>query len=155
MIPTADLLDEHGDRAAVCETPFRQFGGVDAFSGEISTVRCDEDNLLVKQRVAEPGHGRVLVIDGGGSLRCALVGDNVAGSALASGWAGLVIYGCVRDSAALAQLALGVKALGTHPRASRKAGSGELDVPVTFGGVTFRPGAQLTSDCDGLIVLEA
>jgi regulator of ribonuclease activity A len=151
---TADLLDLHADRAAVCETPLRQFGGVQAFEGGIATVRCHEDNVLVKRLVAEPGEGRVLVVDGGGSLRCALVGDNVAGLALASGWAGLVINGCVRDTAALAELALGVTALGTHPRASAKQGAGELDVPVTFGGVTFQPGAYVASDGDGVVVLD-
>lgn len=154
VVSTADLLDEHGDRAAVCETVFRQFGGVRAFSGEIATVRCHEDNVLVKQRVGEPGNGRVLVVDGGGSLRRALVGDNVAGLALANGWAGFVVNGCVRDSAALAELALGITALGTHPRASGKAGGGERDVPVTFGGVTFRPGAFVASDGDGIVVID-
>jgi regulator of ribonuclease activity A len=151
---TADLLDAYGDRAAVCETVFRQFGRVRAFAGEIATVRCYEDNVLVKQRVGEPGKGRVLVVDGGGSLRCALVGDNVAGIALESGWAGLLINGCVRDSAALAELDLGVTALGTHPRASGKLGAGELDVPVTIGDVTFRPGARVTSDDDGVVVTD-
>jgi len=154
MISTADLLDEHGDRAAACDTVFRQFGGKHAFSGEIATVRCYEDNVLVRQRVSEPGNGRVLVVDGGGSLRCALVGGNIAGLALANGWTGLVINSCVRDSAALGQLPLGVSALGTHPRASGKAGTGELDVPVTFGSVTFRPGAHVASDGDGIVVID-
>jgi regulator of ribonuclease activity A len=153
MTSTADLWDEHGDRASVCELQFRQFGGVRAFSGAIATVRCLEDNVLVKQRVAEPGAGRVLVIDGGGSFRCALVGDNVAGTALANGWAGLVINGCVRDVEALAGLALGIKALGANPRPSAKAGDGEIDAPVSFGGATFTPGATLFSDEDGILVL--
>lgn len=153
MISTADLLDAHGDEAAVCAAAFRQFGGVRAFAGEVATVRCDEDNVLVRRRAGQPGNGRVLVVDGGGSLHCALVGDNIAGLALANGWAGLVVNGCVRDSVALAELALGVTALGTHPRASKKLGAGELDVPVTFGGVTFRPGARITSDDDGVVVL--
>jgi regulator of ribonuclease activity A len=152
---TADLLDAHGDRAAVCETVFSQFGGLQAFAGEIATVRSHEDNVLLRQRVGEPGDGRVLVVDGGGSLRCALVGDNIAGLALEHGWAGLVIHGCVRDSAALAGLPLGVTALGTHPRASGKNGIGEVDVPVTFGGVTFRPGAHVASDLDGIVVIDA
>jgi regulator of ribonuclease activity A len=149
---TADLLDEHPD-AAVCSLAFRQFGGVTSFDGEIATVQCFEDNVLVKQRVAEPGAGRVLVVDGGGSLRVALVGDNVAGLALDNGWAGLIVHGCVRDSAALRGLAIGLKALGTHPKPSSKAGGGELDVPVTFGGVTFHPGARVASDDDGIVVL--
>jgi regulator of ribonuclease activity A len=150
---TSDLWDAHSDVAGVCELQLRQFGGVTAFSGAIATVRCLEDNVLVKQRVAEPGNGRVLVVDGGGSFRCALVGDNVAGLALEHGWAGLVINGCVRDVEALGRLELGIKALGSNPRPSSKNGSGELDVPVTFGGATFVPGATLHSDADGIVIL--
>ena len=153
MTSTSDLWDEHRDDAIVCELQFRQFGGVAAFSGPIATVHCHEDNVLVKQRVAEPGNGRVLVVDGGGSLRCALVGDNVAGVALANGWAGLVINGCVRDVEALASLPIGIKALGTNPRPSGKVGNGEIEVPVGFGGATFTPGAMLHSDADGILVL--
>ena len=152
MTATADLLDEHPD-AAVSTVAFRQFGGVASFDGAIATVRCFEDNVLVKQRVAEPGAGRVLVVDGGGSLRVALVGDNIAGLAHENGWAGLIINGCVRDSAALRELAIGIKALGTHPKPSSKNGDGELDVPVTFGGVTFHPGARVVSDDDGVVTL--
>ena len=152
---TADLLDAYGERAAVCATVFRQFGGIRSFTGPIATVRCHEDNVLVRQRAGEPGDGRVLVVDGGGSLRCALVGDNIAALALANGWAGLVINGCVRDSATLAEVALGVTALGTHPRASGKLGDGEVDVPVTFGAVTFRPEARIASDDDGVVVIDA
>ena len=152
MTSTADLLDEHPD-ALVCLLPFAQLGGLPAFEGPVSTVCCFEDNVLVKQRVAETGRGRVLVVDGGGSLRCALAGDNVAGLALENGWAGLVINGCVRDVDALATLAIGVKALGSNPRPSGKEGAGELDVPVEIGGITIHPGARLVSDDDGLIVL--
>jgi regulator of ribonuclease activity A len=118
-------------------------------------VRCHEDNVLVRKRAGEPGDGRVLVVDGGGSLRCALVGDNVAGLALASGWAGLVMNACVRDVEALGALAFGIKALGTCPRPSTKTGEGEIDVPVTFGGVTFTPGDVLYADADGVVVLPA
>ena len=109
----------------------------------------------MKQRVAEPGEGRVLVVDGGGSLRCALVGDNVAGLALASGWAGIVLNACVRDVEALAALPIGIKALGTNPRPSGKTGEGEIDVVVSFGGAAFRPGDLLHSDEDGILVLPA
>jgi regulator of ribonuclease activity A len=151
---TADLWDAHSDAAIVCELQFRQFGGVEAFSGAIATVRCSEDNVLVKQRDAEPGNGRMLVVDGGGSLRCALAGDNVAGLALANGWAGLVINGCVRDVEALATLAIGIKAIGSNPRPSGKDGAGESDVPVSFGGATFTPGAMLYSDADGIVVMD-
>ena len=153
MTSTADLWDEHPDDAVTCELQFRRFGGVVAFSGEIATVRSLEDNVLVKQRVSTPGNGRVLVIDGGGSFRCALVGDKVAGLALANGWAGLVINGCVRDVEALGRLAIGISALGSNPRPSAKNGVGEVDVPVTFGGATFTPGATLYADADGVLVL--
>ena len=152
MTATADLLDERPD-AAVCSVVFRQFGGVRSIDGEIATVRCFEDNVLVRQRVNEPGEGRVLVVDGGGSLRVALVGDNIASLARDNGWAGLIINGCVRDSAELRNLELGIKALDTHPKPSGKAGDGEVDVPVTFGGVTFTPGARVASDDDGIVVL--
>jgi regulator of ribonuclease activity A len=150
---TADILDEHGDAAQTGDLQLRQFGGVTSFGGRIATVRCFEDNALVKQRANEPGEGRVLVVDAGGSLRCALVGDRVAGAALENGWAGIVLWGCVRDVAALRELKLGIKALGTNPRPSAKTGAGEVDVPVTFGAVTFRPGAMLYGDDDGIAVV--
>ena len=153
MTSTADLLDLHGDLAAVCALKFGRFGGRSAFEGTIATVRCFEDNVVVKRRVSEPGQGRVLVVDGGGSLRAALLGDVVAGIAVESGWAGLVIHGCVRDSAALAGLDLGIAALGTNPRPSGKEGAGEVDVPVTFGGVTFPPGGTIACDDDGIVVI--
>ena len=152
MTATADLLDEHPG-AAVCTLAFRQFGGVASVDGVIATVQCFEDNVLVKQRAAEPGEGRVLVVDGGGSLTIALVGENVASLARDSGWAGLIVHGCVRDSADLRGLAIGIKALATHPKPSSKNGEGALDVPVTFGGVTFVPGARVVSDDDGVVVL--
>jgi regulator of ribonuclease activity A len=152
---TADLADEHGGRAAVCELELRQFGGVRAFSGRIATVRCHEDNVLVRERVSEPGDGRILVVDGGGSRRMALVGDLLGALARDNGWAGLVINGAVRDVAALAGLELGLKALAVTPRRSHKDGGGEAEVPVTFGGVTFNPGATLYSDDDGIVVLES
>ncbi|HVT22039.1 MAG TPA: ribonuclease E activity regulator RraA [Mycobacteriales bacterium] len=154
MASTADLLDEHGDRALVCLTPFRSFG-VPAFSGPIATVRCHEDNVLLKRTASEPGKGRVLVVDGGGSLRCALLGDSIAALARDNGWAGLVLNACVRDSVALDELGLGVKALGTNPRPSHKDGTGAVDVPVTFGEVTFVPGMTLVADADGVVVLPA
>jgi regulator of ribonuclease activity A len=119
---TSDVLDEHGDRAAVCLLPFRSFGAP-AFSGRVSTVRCHEDNVLLRRSASGPGEGRVLVVDGGGSLRCALLGDMIAKLALDNGWAGIVLNGCVRDSVALDALGLGVKALGTCPRPSGKQGA--------------------------------
>ena len=153
MTATADILDRYGDDADVCELQLRSFGGRVEFSGTISTVRCHEDNVLLKRRLAEPGEGSVLVVDGGGSFRCALVGDNVAGTALANGWAGLVLNACVRDVPALAELAIGIKALGTNPRPSGKSGSGEIEVPVGFGGCSFTPGAMLYADDDGIVGL--
>jgi len=152
VISTADLLDEHPDDAQVCQLAFRQFGGVTEFSGPIATIRCFEDNVLLKARVSEPGEGRVLVVDGGGSTRVALLGDVVAGLAAASGWAGIVVHGCVRDVAVLRHLPIGIKALGSNPRPSGKEGAGEVDVDVGFGDITFTPGAILTSDDDGIVV---
>jgi regulator of ribonuclease activity A len=153
MQPTTDLMDEHENSAQSCEIQFRQFGAVRAFAGEISTVRCDEDNVLLRQRLSEPGRARVLVVDGGGSLRRALMGDAIAGLAYDNGWSGVIIWGAVRDVDALAHVELGIKALGSNPRRSSKTGDGEVDVPVTFGGVTFAPGATLFSDDDGIVVL--
>jgi regulator of ribonuclease activity A len=150
---TADVLDEHGERASVCLLQFRSFGSRTAFSGPVATVRCPEHNVLLRRRFEEPGEGRVLVVDGEGSLRCALLGDNLAQLALDNGWAGVVVNGCVRDAAALDALELGVKALGTNPRPSGKEANGEVDVPVAFGGVTFRPGAFLYADEDGVVVI--
>jgi regulator of ribonuclease activity A len=153
MQATTDLMDEHEDSAQSCEIQFRQFGAVRAFAGEISTVRCAEDNVLLRQRLSEPGRARVLVVDGGGSLRRALLGDAIAGLVCESGWSGVIVWGAVRDVGALARVELGIKALGSNPRRSTKAGGGEADVPVTFGGVTFAPGAMLVSDDDGIVVL--
>jgi regulator of ribonuclease activity A len=152
-VTTSDLLDEHGDRAQACELQFRRFGSTDDFSGEIQTVRCLEDNVLLKQELSSPGGGRVLVVDAGGSFRCAVLGDNIAALARDNGWAGVVINGCVRDLAGLRHVALPIKALGSNPRPSRKAGDGEVGVTLEFGGATFRPGDRLVSDEDGLVVL--
>jgi len=154
MTATADLLDQHGERALVCRAPFRSFGGREVFEGPIATVRCPEDNVLLRAALTEPGDGRVLVVDGGGSLRVALMGDRVGALAVANGWAGVVINGAVRDVAALRALPVGIVALGSTPRPSVKAGLGEAGVPVTFGEVTFRPGASCYRDEDGLVVLD-
>ncbi|MBW5485919.1 ribonuclease E activity regulator RraA [Streptomyces bambusae] len=154
-VPTTDLYDEHGENLLVCGTQFRQFGGRRAFAGPIRTVSCHEDNALLRELVHGPGDGAVLVVDGGGSLRTALLGDLIAGAAQRNGWAGLVVNGAVRDSRALGGLDLGIKALGTVPRKSGKTGAGVLDVPVTFGEITFRPGDVLHSDEDGVVVLPA
>ena len=152
---TADLVDEHGDAVASCDTQLRSYGGRARFSGRIRTVRCSHDNALVKRVLGEPGEGRVLVVDGGGSMHSALMGDLIAASAVANRWAGVVINGAIRDSVAMGDLDLGVKAGGTNPRKSAKDGVGEVDVPVEFGGVVFTPGAQLWADEDGVLVLDA
>ena len=152
-VPTADLADRYGPELRVCETQFRQFGARRSFAGPVRTVSCREDNGLLRDLLSTPGSGSVLVVDGAGSLRAALVGDLIAGAALASGWAGLAVHGAVRDSAALSGLDLGIKALGTNPRRSAKEGAGAIDVPVTFGGVTFYPGDILHADDDGIVLL--
>ncbi|HEY8478227.1 MAG TPA: ribonuclease E activity regulator RraA [Spirillospora sp.] len=153
-VATADLIDDFGDELRSCETQFRRYGGRASFAGPISTVRCDRDNGLVRKLLNTPGEGRVLVVDGGGSLASALMGDRIAAAAVANGWAGVVVNGAVRDVAALRELDLGVKALGSNPRKSAKDGVGEVDVPVAFGGVEFRPGDWLYSDEDGIVVAE-
>lgn len=151
---TADLSDAHPD-AAVAEPAFRSFGGVTAFGGTIRTVECFEDNSRVRSTLESPGDGAVLVVDGGGSLRCALVGDRLAALAIEHGWSGVVVNGCVRDTALLADMDLGVVALAPHPRRSEKRNTGECDVPVTFAGVTFTPGDLVRVDADGIIVLSS
>jgi regulator of ribonuclease activity A len=148
---TADLVDAHGDLQS-CDLQFRSFGRAPRFGGAIRTVRCHHDNALLRQVLSQPGAGQVLVVDGGGSLHCALVGDVIAGLAAANGWSGLVVHGAIRDSGAMAALAIGIKALGTNPRKSGKAGSGEREVTVEFGGAVFRPGHYLYSDEDGIVV---
>jgi regulator of ribonuclease activity A len=150
---TADLVDRKPDIAS-CDLQFRSFGKRVRFSGEIRTVRCFEDNALVKQVLSESGHGKVLVIDGGGSLRCALVGDVIGGIAAANGWAGIVAHGVIRDVAQWSALDIGVKALGSNPRKSGKTGAGRVDVAVEFGSVRFVPGQMLYSDEDGIVVSE-
>ncbi|MER5731446.1 ribonuclease E activity regulator RraA [Streptomyces sp. NPDC002138] len=154
-VPTADLYDEHGERLEICGTPFRQFGGRRAFAGPVRTLSCHEDNALLRELVNSPGDGAVLVVDGAGSLRTALVGDLIAGAAARNGWAGLVIRGAIRDSVALGGLDLGVKALGTIPRKSGKTGAGSVDEPLTFGDATFRPGDTVHCDDDGVVVVRA
>ena len=150
---TADLVDEHGEALQSCDLQLRQFGGCRRFHGTIRTVACFQDNALVKKILSQPGDGAVLVVDGQGSLHTALVGDLIAGLAQANGWAGLVLNGAIRDVEALAALDIGIKALGSNPRKSAKLGAGQVDVPVAFGGVTFRPGAHLYSDEDGVVVV--
>lgn len=152
---TADLVDRIGPDVRSCDLQFRQFGGRTEFAGPITTVRCFEDNALLKSVLSQPGTGRVLVIDGAGSLHTALVGDLIAELARSNGWAGLVINGAVRDAAALRGIDIGIKALGTNPRKSGKTGVGERDVEVSLGGVTFTPGEIAYSDDDGIVVVSS
>lgn len=151
-IATADLYDDFADQLQSCELPFRNFGGKRQFFGQITSVRCHEDNALLKQILSEPGDGRVLVVDGGGSLRSALVGDLIAELARSKGWSGIVVHGAIRDSVAIGRLDIGLKALGTNPRKSSKTGAGARDLPVSFGNVCFAPGHWVYSDEDGLVV---
>ena len=151
-IATADLYDERGDALDSLSLPLLDLGGRIAFDGPVRTVRCHRDNALVKSVLATDGDGAVLVIDGGGSLESALVGDLIAASAVAHGWAGLIVHGVVRDREALAGLPLGVKALGSNPRKSAKEGVGEVDVPVEIAGVVFTPGHHVWADADGVLV---
>lgn len=149
---TPDLCDAYPDLIQVVEPMFSNFGGRDSFGGQIVTLKCFEDNSKVKEQVELDGKGKVLVVDGGGSLRCALLGDMLADKAAKNGWEGMLIYGCVRDVDVIAQTDLGVQALASHPKKTEKRGIGELNVPVTFGGVTFRPGEYLYADNNGVII---
>jgi regulator of ribonuclease activity A len=151
--PTADLVDEIGPDVRSCDLQFGQYGGRPQFAGPITTVRCFEDNALLKSVLSEPTAGGVLVIDGDGSLHAALVGDVIAGLGVDNGWAGLIVNGAVRDAAMLRTLDIGIKALGTNPRKSTKTGDGQRDIAVEFGGVVFAPGEIAYGDEDGIVVV--
>lgn len=148
---TADLIDIAPDTPS-CELPLRHFGLRRQFCGRVRTVRCYRDNGLVKKLLNTPSTGEVLVVDGGGSLASALVGDMLAESGRKNGWQGIIVYGAIRDSAVIDTLDFGIKALGTNPRKSAKNEQGELDIPVSFGQVTFCPGDFVYSDEDGILV---
>ncbi len=150
---TADLVDLYGEQLASVPLPFRSFGGRTRFSGPVVTVKCFEDNALLKQKLAqeEAPEGKVLVVDGGGSYRSALVGDVIAGIAVERGWAGLIVHGVVRDSVALGALPIGIKALGTNPAKSSKTGAGQADIAIEIAGVTFLPGNTVYCDEDGIV----
>lgn len=152
MPAVTDLCDAHPDEVRIVEPIFRDFGGARAFQGVIATLKVFEDNSLVRESLEQPGNGRVLVVDGGGSVRCALLGGNLAALAVKNGWSGIVVYGAVRDTRELAAATVGVKGLAPHPRKSEKHGRGERDVDVTFGGVTFKSGEHLYADEDGIVV---
>lgn len=152
---TTDLCDLHGDTVRVLELALSDYGGRPAFAGPVRTLRAYEDNSRVRTLLSEPGGGAVLVVDGGGSRRRAMLGDELGALAVKNGWAGLVIDGCVRDSAVLATLPLGIKAIGTCPRKTDKRGQGVVDVPLRFGGIEILPGDLLVADADGVILLPA
>ena len=157
---TTDICDQYddnqcGDQIKVAEPiGFLHYGGRKEFSGQIETIKCHEDNSLVRTAVATPGAGKVLVVDGGGSLRCALLGDLLAERAQQNAWEGIVIYGCIRDSEVIATLNLGVMALGTHPRKSEKRNIGLNNVTLQFAGISFVPGHYLYADVDGIVTSE-
>jgi regulator of ribonuclease activity A len=149
---TADLHDMYPDRCASCETQFRQYGGCRIIAGRIRTVKCLNDNVVMRRVLESHSEGDVLVVDSSGYLGSALIGDTIAEIGLNNGWSGVVINGAVRDVSALAQLKFGVKALGSNPKKSEKLGIGQIDTVLSFGGVVFTPGQWLYSDDDGLLV---
>jgi regulator of ribonuclease activity A len=152
MRATTDLYDDYEGSVQTCSIQFRDFGRAQKFSGPIRTVSCLNDNVLFRQLLGEPGNGGVIVVDGAGSTERALMGDMLAARGAANGWSGVVINGAIRDSAEIAEIDIGVKALGTNPAKSTKAGEGAVDVPVEFGGVRFEPGAWIYCDEDGILV---
>ncbi|OOS23970.1 ribonuclease activity regulator protein RraA [Moraxella porci DSM 25326] len=155
---TCDLLDDNSDKAIGVVSPyidgksFKNYGGRTSFGGQAVTVKCFEDNSRVKELLATDGDGRVLVVDGGGSIRCALLGDMIAESAVKHGWAGVIVYGCVRDVDAMRQMELGVQALASIPQKSTRKGIGEVGVTLQFGGVTIRDGDYVYADNNGILV---
>ncbi len=151
---TADLCDDFDAELSVVAPGFFSFGQQARFCGQISTVKCFEDNSLVREAVSSSGNGQVLVIDGAASMRCALLGDQLAELAVKNNWSGIIVNGCIRDSFDIAAMNLGVKALSTHPLKSVKKGAGERDVDVDFSGVTFRAGQYVYADEDGIVIAE-
>ena len=151
-LATADLSDQHPDDTQIAEPGFRDYGGNPAFAGLIATVRCADDNSKVREALQEEGRERVLVVDGGASMQCALLGDMLAAMAQEHHWSGVIVNGCIRDSAVIATIPIGVKALATHPQKSVKRGLGDRDVPVRFAGLDFVPGHWVCADTDGILV---
>ncbi len=152
---TADIYDEFEQQIQVCEPIFNDYGGHLRFSGQIATIKCHEDNSLVRELLGQPGKGRVLVVDAGGSMRCAMLGDILAQKGVDNDWAGVLMYGCIRDAREISEMPIGVKALATIPKKSVKKGVGESDTPVTFAQVDFQPGDWLYADEDGVVILPA
>lgn len=152
VIKTSELVDAFEDELQCCTAPLTLYGRRRAFSGRVSTIRCYEDNVLMRRALEQPGEGRVLVVDGAGSPHRALIGDRIVAMAQRNGWQGLVLNACLRDAVAIDAMDFGVFAIGRTPRRSRKDGWGEADVPVRFGGVEFVPGHMLYADDDGIAV---
>lgn len=153
-ISTTDLCDNYGERGRVVPPVFMHFGGKKRFHGLAATVLCPEDNSRLRELAGTPGMARVLVVDGGGSMRHALLGDMIGKLALEHGWAGVVVHGCVRDTAALADLELGVMALGAVPRRSLKNEEGQVGLPVEIAGVVCAPGDLVVADEDGIVFID-
>lgn len=151
-ISTADLYDAHADAVCVAAPDLQHYGQVRAFGGAVATVHVHEDNVLMREMLGTPGEGRILVVDGGGSMWCALLGDRMAQRAIDHGWQAVVINGCIRDAAEVASMPVGILARGTSPRKSRKNGVGATDVPVTVAGCLINPGDHLYADADGMLV---
>ncbi len=151
---TADLCDEYPQLIRVLDPLFRNYGGTDRFSGPVETVQVYEDNIVVRETLEAQGRGRVLVVDGGGSFRCALVGGHLGQLAQRNGWSGLLINGCVRDTLELARISIGIRALNTVPMRSAKEGKGNVGATLTFAGVSFAPGKVLYADADGIILAD-
>ena len=155
---TCDLLDDHPQLDLQVMSPsmdgksFQSYGARKTFGGQVVTVKCYEDNSRVKELLATDGTGKVLVVDGGASMRCALMGDLIAKSAVQNHWNGLVIYGCIRDVDAIARLDLGVHALAAIPQKSTRKGAGEVDLTLSFGGVLIRSGDYLYADNNGIVI---
>jgi regulator of ribonuclease activity A len=150
----ADLCDDFASELEVCQSEFKSYGKKPKFYGPISTVKVFEDNVLVLESLESIPEGSVLVVDGGGSKRCALMGDRLAGIAQNRNLAGIIINGCVRDTEDLAKLEVGIFALGSNPLKSKKEGRGDKQVPVSFGGIQWQPGAYAYADQDGVVVSE-
>ena len=155
VISTPDLCDQYEADVQVLEPLLSHYGAVNNFYGSISTVQCFEDNSLVAQQVKSAGLGRVLVVDGGASMRCSLLGDQLAAAALENGWAGIVINGCIRDVEIIAPMAIGVMAIASIPLKTVKAGQGTIDIPINFAGVAFSAGHYLYADQTGILVSDS
>jgi regulator of ribonuclease activity A len=152
MWNTPDICDDFADQVNVLAPIYQNFGGKEAYYGEVETVKCFEDNSRVKELLATPGNGRVLVVDGGGSMRCALIGDLIAESAVKNGWSGIVIHGCCRDVHELKTMDFGVRALNSFPLKSTRKGVGEQGIEIEVGGVVIAPGMWIYADQTGIVV---